>query len=406
MRPVRHRANPATWAPDPRRAGWKLLTVLVLAVGLLGSVSSSASAATTVNGSEYTVGFNGTGSVDSTYSEQEGDSSFSGHQTGSWTIADDNEPALWLPSAYSSAEEGAMSSGPAFHEGLDSNGVLQPVTASLSETGMTTDDQGNPVPYSCSASSIYDNGVGTVSAGAVLGHLTIGTSYSQNPMGGVGRGFVAGHPDPTDPNGVAFDAQLPCQPNSGAGGRFEYPEGGDTIGYAAAIPFTSVGQATINLPASDESKITESSQSDDCAAQIATCSVHFAISGTYTLTKVCDGTITYSGDEADGTCGTGPGPSPGPGGGERPNTKITKHSVNKHKHAASFAFKSTGAKATSFQCALVKHKQGHKQPKPRYSSCRSPKTYKHLAHGSYTFYVRAVSSAGPDLTPATANFRL
>jgi hypothetical protein len=92
----------------------------------------------------------------------------------------------------------------------------------------------------------------------------------------------------------------------------------------------------------------------------------------------------------------------------RPNTKLAKTTINKRKHTAMFSFKALGT-GSGFQCALVKQqkkRKGHKQPKPSFSGCGSPKTYKHLAHGSYTFYVRALNSAGADLTPASARFGL
>jgi hypothetical protein len=52
---------------------------------------------------------------------------------------------------------------------------------------------------------------------------------------------------------------------------------------------------------------------------------------------------------------------------------------------------------------LRKH---HKAPTPRYSRCRSPKTYKGLASATYKFYVRAFNTTGRDPTPATAMFKL
>lgn len=61
---------------------------------------------------------------------------------------------------------------------------------------------------------------------------------------------------------------------------------------------------------------------------------------------------------------------------------------------------------TRFECALVNHKAAHRPPKPWFSSCSSPERYTHLAHGSYTFYVRARNGAGADPTPAKASFTI
>lgn len=56
-------------------------------------------------------------------------------------------------------------------------------------------------------------------------------------------------------------------------------------------------------------------------------------------------------------------------------------------HTAKFKF--TTGHATGAQCALTKS-----SGQPHYSACTSPKTYKNLAKGSYTFYVRAVGPGG------------
>jgi predicted phage tail protein len=85
----------------------------------------------------------------------------------------------------------------------------------------------------------------------------------------------------------------------------------------------------------------------------------------------------------------------------RPNTKIGAASVNSKKGTATFKFNAVGA-ATGFQCALVSKK--HK--KPTFKKCRSPKTYKLLTQGNYTFEVRALNAAGIDRSPATQTFRI
>lgn len=87
-----------------------------------------------------------------------------------------------------------------------------------------------------------------------------------------------------------------------------------------------------------------------------------------------------------------------------PNTKITEAKIDAAHQRATFKFKSRG-KATGFQCALVRAKK-HRKPKPHFSHCRSPRTYKSLAPGRYTFLVRAVNAGGPDPTPANKKFRL
>ena len=68
-------------------------------------------------------------------------------------------------------------------------------------------------------------------------------------------------------------------------------------------------------------------------------------------------------------------------------------------HGASFTFHSIGGQAKGFQCALVRHTK-KRSTRLSYSACTSPKAYKDLHHGSYTFHVRAMSEAGIDSLPS------
>jgi Divergent InlB B-repeat domain/WD40-like Beta Propeller Repeat len=87
------------------------------------------------------------------------------------------------------------------------------------------------------------------------------------------------------------------------------------------------------------------------------------------------------------------------------HSKITKAKINAHKHTASFSF--SARRASRFQCELIPPtKKGHKKPKVTFGSCRSPKTYKHLKTGKYTFLVRGVNSTGGDRTPARKTFKI
>jgi len=88
--------------------------------------------------------------------------------------------------------------------------------------------------------------------------------------------------------------------------------------------------------------------------------------------------------------------SGGSGGG--PSASISGSKINSKKHTAKFTFTATGA--SGFQCALVKKKK-HKKPKPQFSSCSSPKTYKHLKKGKYIFEVRGVGGQA-----ATKSFKI
>ena len=85
----------------------------------------------------------------------------------------------------------------------------------------------------------------------------------------------------------------------------------------------------------------------------------------------------------------------------RPDTKIGNAEVNSKKRTATFKFKAIRA-ARGFQCALVSKK--HKRP--TFTKCRSPKTYKRLTRGTYTFEVRALGSPGTDPSPAKKTFKI
>jgi hypothetical protein len=82
------------------------------------------------------------------------------------------------------------------------------------------------------------------------------------------------------------------------------------------------------------------------------------------------------------------------------SAKILKAKINKQKHEATFTFSASGT-VTGFDCALVpptKKGKHHKKTKVKFGACRSPKTYKHLKQGKYTFEVKAFNTAGTSNT--------
>jgi virginiamycin B lyase len=105
-----------------------------------------------------------------------------------------------------------------------------------------------------------------------------------------------------------------------------------------------------------------------------------------------------------------PPPPPPPNG--PPDTELTKTPKNKVKAGrkggkARFAFRSKPAGA-DFECALRrKGKRNKREAKlARYRACKSPKKYKRLRPGRYTFLVRATSAAGTDPSPAKDRFKV
>ncbi|MGH2858290.1 MAG: TolB family protein, partial [Solirubrobacteraceae bacterium] len=91
---------------------------------------------------------------------------------------------------------------------------------------------------------------------------------------------------------------------------------------------------------------------------------------------------------------------PLPANAAKPNTKLTRMQVNKHKRSVRFRFVATGA-TTSYRCAL-RAGHGHLRFKP----CRSPTAYSHLKPGQYKFEVRAVGPGESDLSPAKREFKI
>ena len=76
-----------------------------------------------------------------------------------------------------------------------------------------------------------------------------------------------------------------------------------------------------------------------------------------------------------------------------PATTITTAKISGKHHSAKFTFEAAG-RTTGFQCKLVRQRKGRGAPKPRFSSCKSPKTFRHLKPGKYAFSVRALSPTG------------
>jgi hypothetical protein len=89
------------------------------------------------------------------------------------------------------------------------------------------------------------------------------------------------------------------------------------------------------------------------------------------------------------------------------DTAITKAVVKSNKKKARFAFTAPGA-ITGYECKLKKRQtKGVKKPKPvKFSSCRSPRKYKNLRPGRYTFKVRALDILGADAHPAVKKFTI
>jgi hypothetical protein len=89
-----------------------------------------------------------------------------------------------------------------------------------------------------------------------------------------------------------------------------------------------------------------------------------------------------------------------------PDTRIVHVKVDKKHHQATFRFAAVG-EVSGFQCALERiPATRHKKATPKFSACASPKTYRNLLQGKYTFLVRAFNPSGPDPTPVHTTFAI
>ena len=87
------------------------------------------------------------------------------------------------------------------------------------------------------------------------------------------------------------------------------------------------------------------------------------------------------------------------------HTRISKAKINAAQRSASFSFSAQGA--SGYQCALLHAvAKDHKKGNPKFASCRSPQSYKHLRRGTYSFIVRGVNAAGADPHPASKTFTI
>jgi hypothetical protein len=89
-----------------------------------------------------------------------------------------------------------------------------------------------------------------------------------------------------------------------------------------------------------------------------------------------------------------------------PGTTLRRAKIDAKAGTATFTFTGSG-QVTGFACELIRpHRKGGKAKKPKFASCNSPKAYKHLTPGHYTFKVEAHGAGGVDPTPAVRKFRI
>ena len=96
-----------------------------------------------------------------------------------------------------------------------------------------------------------------------------------------------------------------------------------------------------------------------------------------------------------------PPPCPAP---RPPDTQITKAKIRGARQTARFSFVAVGT-ATGFLCELERPKRSPRRT-VSFTSCSSPKLYKHLKRGRYIFKVKSIDGNLADPTPAFRKFRV
>ena len=186
-----------------------------------------------------------------------------------------------------------------------------------------------------------------------------------------------------------------------------------TVALAGAGAGTVGGPGGIVCPGASCSRRFPDSQVQMLRADPAPGTGFAGFTGACTGTATCQVTM-----DADKTVTATFGPPKG--------TKITKAEITQARQPkktarasarkkpaakAKFSFSAPGA-VTGYQCLLVKPKpkkkarHSKKKAKPKFTSCASPKRYKKLRKGRYTFKVRARNSLGVDAKPAQRKFRI
>jgi hypothetical protein len=305
--------------------------------------------------------------------------------------------------------------------GVDANAAMGTITAGAA--GVRTGCTVNMVSYSGSVAGRSGSGPrgGAGGNASTLGSCC-GGQNSFAPGGGGGGGYFGGGGGAT---GMGTCSPSPCgNGGTGQGGgagssfaanAFEYPTftfaqaAGDVfIEYWPVIEIDTPANGAVYSPgqvvdarwdcasySSGPGGCNSSSGTVPSGSPIDTTpgTHRFAVKGKVNVTgngsQPINATVTYTVKAASG----------------KPRAaKITTAVISSKRHRARFTFSAAGA--TDFRCALSHKPKGrHKMAKPKYSSCRSPKTYKHLRTGRYTFFVRGVSD-GIVGTAASKSFKI
>ena len=247
----------------------------------------------------------------------------------------------------------------------------------------------------------------------VAGPSTVspGTAYSATATtDGTGAVRYSLATDPAPPQGMTISANGQVTydvPASGPVGFSYAVVAANAVGRAQSSLVTVSGgtkAVTVSSAGTGSGTVTSVPAGIDCGS---TCSAQFADGASVTLTVVAAPGSTFTG--WSGAC-SGAGTCPLTMSADRtvtaiftlapPDTTLTKSKINSKKRTAAFSFTAVGP-ATGFRCAFARN-----GGRLAFHACSSPKTYRQLKRGSYTFEVQALNGSLADPSPAKKKFTI
>ena len=253
-----------------------------------------------------------------------------------------------------------------------------------------------------------------ITAGDLIAFGTPGNAVARTGFTGSNTRIVGDTVDGSTPGEASLDAATRNALQAPFSGVIEADADNDVFGDETQDQCPGVAGANNGCPnrtltVTRAGAGTGSVTSGDSQINCGTACTHSYVSGTsVVLTAKAAAGSAFKGWSGGGCTGTGTctvsltqdqtvtarfAPAP-------PSTSITQVVINQGAKRAAFRFRARG-KSTGFQCALAK-----KGRKLRFRTCKSPKSYRNLRSGRYTFAVRAVGPGGRDATPAKRRFRI
>jgi hypothetical protein len=233
--------------------------------------------------------------------------------------------------------------------------------------------------------------------------LVSGGSSGTRSTGGYGHGGLS--PDATGAAGLVTKVQAataitgPATAVSSTGATLNGTVNPNSNATTYHFDFGTTGAYGTRLPVPD------ASVGSDAADHVVSAAIGGLAPNTtyhYRVVATDAAGFTTTGPDVGFTTLAAPLPLPPATKPKKPKTTLSNAKIDAEKGIATFKFKASG-QSTGFRCALAKK---HKKAKFKFKKCSSPKTYKKLKPGKYTFEVRAVGPGGTDPSPAKKKFTI